>query len=251
MGAGIGFTHGEKSPFDATSPQKAAWFRPLAAIAFPLVVAGGCGGPLSALEPEGPSARGAAVLWWFMLAGSAVIFLAVSMMLALALLRPQALRAFGASRTILWAGLVVPSLILAALVGAALALGERLLATTREEMPLRIEVVARQWSWEFHYPDGSSSSGRLHLPAGEDVDFAVTSEDVIHSFWIPRLGGKIDAIPGHENVVRLRADKPGVFGGVCAEYCGTGHAVMPFTVEAHDKAGFDAALVALSGKALP
>ena len=208
----------------------------------------GCSGPLSALQPEGPSARGAATLWWIMLAGSGAIFAAVAAVVALALLRPQAMRAFGTGRTILWGGLVVPSIILTALVAAALALGEGLLATPREQMPLRIEAVARQWAWEFRYPDGARSIGRLHMPAGEDVDFAVTSEDVIHSFWIPRLGGKIDAIPGHENVVRLRADRPGVFGGICAEYCGVGHAVMAFTVEAHQGDGFAAALAQASGE---
>lgn len=177
-----------------------------------------------------------------MLGGSAAIFAAVALVVALALVKPGALHGFGARRTILWGGIVIPGAILAALVGAALALGERLLALPREDMPLRIEVVARQWSWEFRYPDGSVTQGRLHIPAGEDVDFAVTSEDVIHSFWIPRLGGKIDAIPGHETVVRLRADRPGVFGGICAEYCGTGHAVMPFTVEAHEAGAYEAIL---------
>lgn len=179
-----------------------------------------------------------------MLAGGAAIFIVVSAVLMLAILRPAPLRAFGARRTILWGGLVVPALVLAALVAAALALGERLLATPRplDDAPLRIEVVARQWVWEFRYPGGAVTAGRLHMPAGRDVDFTVTSADVIHSFWIPRLGGKIDAIPGHETVVRLRADRPGVYGGVCAEFCGTGHAVMAFTVEAHEEAGFAAAL---------
>ena len=174
--------------------------------------------------------------------GSVAIFLAVALVLGLALLRPSALRSFGLGRTILWGGIVIPGIILTALVGAALALGERLFATPRDDMPMRIEVSARQWVWEFRYPDGSVTHGRLLIPAGQEVDFAVTSEDVIHSFWIPRLGGKIDAIPGHENVVRLRADRPGVFGGICAEYCGTGHAVMPFTVEAHEAETYEAVL---------
>lgn len=173
--------------------------------------------------------------------GSVAIFVAVSAVLALAFVRPGALRGFGAHRVILWGGLVVPAVILTALVAAAFALGERLLATPREPAPLRIEAVARQWVWEFHYPDvGGSSIGVLHMPAGRDVDFAVTSQDVIHSFWIPRLGGKIDAIPGHENVVRLRADRPGVYGGVCAEFCGDGHAVMTFTVEVHEEEDYAA-----------
>lgn len=193
----------------------------------------GCAGPFSALQPEGPAAGGAARLWWIMLAGSGAIFLAVSGVLAIALLRPSVLRALGPRRVILWAGLIVPSLILAALVVSALALGERLLATPRDDMPLRIEVKARQWAWEFRYPDGSAGSGPLYLPAGRDIDLAVSSEDVIHSFWIPRLGGKIDAIPGHVNIIRLRADRPGTYGGICAEYCGDGHAGMRFTVEAY------------------
>ena len=204
----------------------------------PLLAA--CSGPLSALEPEGPSARGAAALWWVMLCGSAVILLVVSAVLALALLRPGGLRAFGSERTILWGGLVVPLAILVALVVTAFALGERLLASPREPAPLRIEAIARQWTWEFRYPGGATSQGRLHMPAGRDVDFAVVSADVIHSFWIPRLGGKIDAIPGHENVVRLRAERPGVYGGICAEFCGVGHAGMRFTVEVHEDADYDA-----------
>ena len=204
----------------------------------------GCAGPLSALAPEGPAARGAAALWWVMLAGGGLIFVVVSAVLALAILLPAPLRAFGAGRTILWGGLVIPTLILAALVTTALALGERLLAIPRVSggAPLRIEALARQWVWEFRYPGGAATFDRLHIPAGRDVDFTVTSADVIHSFWIPRLGGKIDAIPGHANIVRLRADRPGVYGGVCAEFCGTGHAAMAFTVEAHEEAGFAAVL---------
>lgn len=210
----------------------------------PLALAA-CAGPLSALEPEGPSARGAATLWWIMLGASAVIFVWMCAVLAFALMRPAPLRAFGTSRTILWGGVVIPMAVLTALVIAAFALGERLLATPRENMPLRIEAVARQWQWEFRYPDGTTTSGRLHIPAGQDVDFAVTTQDVIHGFWIPRLGGKIDAIPGHVNVIRLRADRPGVYGGVCAEFCGVGHAAMRFTVEAHEQAQFASVMAGL------
>ena len=182
-----------------------------------------------------------------MVAASAVIFLWMSVVLLLALLKPAPLRALGADRTILWGGLVVPVVILTALVIAAFALGERLLATPRADIPLRIEAVAQRWHWQFRYPDGSVSTGLVHMPTGRDVDFAVTTQDVIHGFWIPRLGGKIDAIPGHENVVRLRADRPGSYGGVCAEFCGTGHASMHFTVQAHGEADFAAALAALAG----
>lgn len=212
-----------------------------AAVACTLFLAG-CSGPLSALEPEGPSARGAATLWWVMFYGSAAIFVAVSAVLAMALFRPAPLRRLGPEGMIRWGGIFFPLSNLVLLVIAAFVLGERLLATPRDPAPLRIEAVARQWQWKFRYPDGETSFDRLHMPAGRDVDFAVTSEDVIHSFWIPRLGGKIDAIPGHENVVRLRADRPGTFGGVCAEFCGPGHTVMTFTVEAHEEEDFVASV---------
>lgn len=210
------------------------------------MVLGGCAGPLSTLAPEGPSARGAATLWWIMLAGSAAIFLLVSAMLVLAYARPGLLRAAGPKSIMVWGGLVFPGVILTALVAAAFALGERLLATPRDPAPMRIEVVADRWTWTFRYPvaDGIETRDRLYIPAGQDVDFVVTSNDVIHSFWIPRLGGKIDAIPGRENVVRLRADRPGVYGGVCAEYCGEGHAVMRFTVEAYEEAVYEERLAA-------
>ena len=221
------------------SARAAKWF-PAAMLLLCPPVLSACAGPLSALDPAGPSARGAATLWWVMLYGAAAIFVTVAAVLALALLRPAPLRAAGAGPVIVWGGLVVPLAILTALVAAALALGDRLLATPREPAPLRIEAVARQWTWEFRYPGGQTSDSVLHVPAGEDVDFAVVSEDVIHAFWIPRLGGKIDAVPGHTNVVRLRADRPGIYGGVCAEYCGEDHAAMRFTVEAHARETFDA-----------
>nr|WP_084465664.1 MULTISPECIES: cytochrome c oxidase subunit II [unclassified Aminobacter] len=234
----VGLAH-EDPPLRAESAPRPAWFRSAALFA-PLPLLAACGGPLSALEPEGPSASSTATLWWAMFFGAALIFVVVLALGALAMLRPRAIASLGPKRTILWGGLIVPSLILTMLVIAAFALGERLLAAPRPDMPLRIEVTARQWVWDFRYPDGSVTSGHVRMPAGEDVDFVLESADVIHGFWIPRLGGKLDAIPGHRNVIRLRADRPGTYGGVCAEYCGSGHAVMPFTVEALPRAEFDA-----------
>jgi cytochrome c oxidase subunit 2 len=108
---------------------------------------------------------------------------------------------------------------------------------------MRIEVQARMWAWEFVYPEGPSTTPTtdvLHLPVGRHVDLVVTSVDVIHSFWIPRLGGKIDAIPGRMTVIRLQADRPGTYHGICAEFCGTGHTNMLFTVEAREATAGDA-----------
>lgn len=181
-----------------------------------------------------------------MLGGAGVIFALTSAVLILGLMRPGLLRLLGPERLMLWGGLIIPSFILGGLLTAALLLGERLLPRD-DAYDLRIEVTARQWGWEFHYPaQATTAYGRLLIPAGRDISFSVTSADVIHGFWIPRLGGKIDAIPGQTNRLRLRADRPGVYGGVCAEYCGAGHPQMGFVVEALPPAEFDARMQTLA-----
>ena len=109
---------------------------------------------------------------------------------------------------------------------------------------IRIEVVGHQWWWEYIYesydgrPLNFITANELHIPASDDtttrpVYLTLKSADVCHSFWVPRLGGKLDAIPGRTNVLRLQADNPGVYRGQCAEFCGMHHATMQFTVEAH------------------
>jgi cytochrome c oxidase subunit 2 len=103
-----------------------------------------------------------------------------------------------------------------------------------------IEVTGHQWWWEVRYPDtGITLRNELHIPVGQPVDIHLTTADVIHAFWVPRLGGKLDAIPGRTNVLRLQADRPGSYRGQCAEFCGMNHAHMQFTVEAHPPEAFD------------
>ncbi len=195
-------------------------------------LAAGCSGDLSTLAPEGPAAAAIARLWWVMLGGAALLFLGVSVVLGLAWFAPSVLGRLPGRSLILWGGLVMPVVVLGALVTTAFALGEALLMRSGE--PLRIEAHGRMWSWEFRYPDaGRVTENVLHIPAGRDIEFVVTSDDVIHAFWVPRLGGKIDAIPGHVNRIRLHADRPGRYGGVCAEFCGTGHSGMRFSVVVH------------------
>ena len=101
-----------------------------------------------------------------------------------------------------------------------------------------VDVRAHQWWWEVSYPDGTEapiiSASEIHIPAGRPVKLNITSADVIHSFWIPRLGGKIDAIPGRTNTLNLTADSPGEYAGVCAEFCGAQHARMRISVVAHE-----------------
>ena len=97
----------------------------------------------------------------------------------------------------------------------------------------------RQWAWTFRYPEqgGAETTAVLHLPAGTPVDIVVTSDDVIHAFWVPRLAGKIDAMPGHVNLLRIQADTPGRYEGLCNEFCGLDHAEMRFDVIVHARRG--------------
>lgn len=209
-----------------------------------LIPLAGCAGDLSALDPAGPAARSVALLWWVMLAGSAVLFALVLGLFLLVLYRPGAAAALLPRRWIVLGGLVLPTPVLVALLIVALAQGEHLISAGADDT-LRVEARARQWLWEFSYPDmpqAATTQDVLHIPAGRAVEVTAVSEDVIHSFWVPRLGGKIDATPGHAATVRILADRPGTFGGVCAEYCGTGHAGMSFRVVAHAPEDFEAAL---------
>jgi cytochrome c oxidase subunit 2 len=92
---------------------------------------------------------------------------------------------------------------------------------------LRVKVIGHQWWWEFQYPDlGVVTASDLHLPAGRPVSLEIASTDVIHSFWVPQLGGKRDAIPGSVTRIVLTADAPGEYYGQCAEFCGASHANM-------------------------
>lgn len=177
-----------------------------------------------------------------MFAGGAVLFALVMGLFALTMYRPG----FGAGVSpkgwIIAGGLVMPIPILTVLTFYAMLQGERLIALGDDgPPPLRVEAHARMWEWEFRYPDqvdAAASINVLHIPVGRAVEVVTTSEDVIHSFWAPRLGGKIDAIPGHATRIRILADQAGTFGGVCAEYCGTGHSAMRFQVEAHAEEDF-------------
>ncbi|HUO99961.1 MAG TPA: cytochrome c oxidase subunit II [Gemmatimonadota bacterium] len=99
------------------------------------------------------------------------------------------------------------------------------------ENALEIAVVGHQWWWEFIYPDlGITTANEMHVPVGRKVHLTLTSADVIHSFWVPRLGGKRDLNPGRENTISFIADSSGMYDGQCAELCGTSHANMRLKV---------------------
>ena len=203
----------------------------------------GCSGPLSTLDPSGPAAATIATLWWVMLSGAGVLFALVLVIFLLVLRRPGWGSGVSPARWIVLGGLVLPALILLPLVAYALFAGERMLPLPTHA-PQRIEAEGGQWTWTFRYPDhgGVTTTNVMHVPAGTPVDVVVTSTDVIHAFWVPRLAGKIDALPGHVNRLRIQADQPGRYEGQCNEFCGLGHATMRFVVIAHPPEDYAAAL---------
>ena len=181
-----------------------------------------------------------------MLAGSAAIFALVMLLLLIAYRRTPAPRQSERRQERFWLyglGLAFPLVTLAALLIYGLVLGETLLPKSGEKV-VTVRAEARQWSWSFGYADaaGLRTQGVLHIPAGRPVDVEITTLDVVHSFWAPRLAGKLDAIPGQVNVLRIEAAQPGEYQGVDAEFSGPGYSGDAFTVIAHDPAGWGAFL---------
>jgi cytochrome c oxidase subunit 2 len=205
--------------------------RALALLAGVLLVA--CDGPQSALAPDGVAARALAELWWIMLAGAVLIYLFVVAAAVFAIrARPQPRPEIIGHALILGGGVALPVVVLTGLLTYSLFLGRDLREATAPEA-LRIEVVGKQWWWEVRYfPPGRGepvvSANELRLPVGEPVELSLKSTDVIHSFWLPRIAGKRDMIPGRTNTLVLEVEEPGVYRGQCAEYCGGPHALMAF-----------------------
>ena len=105
-------------------------------------------------------------------------------------------------------------------------------------------IRGHQWWWEVVYPNGIVTANEIHIPVGTKLKVLLESADVVHSFWVPRLGRKLDVVPNHQNYLWLQADEPGRFMGACAEFCGNQHAKMRILVVAQEPADFDAWLAA-------
>lgn len=178
-------------------------------------------------------------MWWVMLAGSAVLAGLVFTLLALAFRRRDSQVPVSPRFWMLGLGLVMPIAVLMALLGYAFAVGVGTLPAA-DPAAVEIRVNASQYAWAAEHPGGVRTIDTLHIPAGRPADLVITSSDVIHSLWIPRLAGKMDAIPGHTNRLRVIAGAPGRYRGECAEYCGIGHKDHSFVVIAHDPAAWTA-----------
>ncbi|WP_207485999.1 cytochrome c oxidase subunit II [Arenibaculum pallidiluteum] len=208
-----------------------------------------CGGPQSALTPGGRSAAEIHDLSMILFVGGTVTFAAV-MALALYAVLAAPGRFPGARGWVLGGGIAFPVIALTALQVYEFGIARRLAAIGGPDA-LRIEVTAHMWWWDVRYPGaGAPGTGGLRtaneivIPAGRPVELVVSAADVIHSIWIPSLAGKIDMIPGHVNRLGILAERPGVYRGQCAEYCGAQHALMAFDVVVEPPDRFEAWLAA-------
>jgi cytochrome c oxidase subunit 2 len=209
-------------------------------------------GGFAPVAPASPNAEGITQSFWFITAFALAILVLVEGLLIAFLVRyrrrrrPRAAdgaQIHGSSRLELtWT--VGPVLILFAIAAFVLLKLPGIAdvpSATAGGAPLRVEVVGQQYAWEFRYPNGVVQIDRLRAPAGRVVELEVTAPDwdVIHSWWIPALGGKIDAIPGRANSTWFRAGEPGLYRGQCAELCGLYHAKMLASVEVMEPGAFD------------
>jgi cytochrome c oxidase subunit 2 len=232
------------------------------------------------LDPEGPVAETMANLWWLMLGIGAVVFVVVAVLLIGGLFRrrtaagtdepgtpgrpggPGGLAAPGGpggasgaiaatptgtdeerkrvGRWLVAGGVAMPLVVLVVVFGATVAAMRGVPDTVPSEA-LEIEVVGHQWWWEVRYPaEAFTTANEIHLPVGRPVAFRLTSADVIHSFWVPALGGKLDLLPERTNTLILEADEPGRHRSLCAEFCGLQHALMGLDVVAEPAEAFAA-----------
>jgi cytochrome c oxidase subunit 2 len=207
----------------------------------------------STLDPApGSAAWPVAELGLVLYAGAAVI-LAVVCILAISGVVAGP-RRVDARRWLLVGGIVLPGILLVALFIYALGIGHALVAPAGSDA-LRVHVTGKQWWWEVRYENGSDEgvvlANELHIPLGRPVELLLGSSDVIHSFWVPALAGKVDMIPGRTTRLVIRTDRAGTWRGQCAEFCGAQHALMAFHVVAEPAADFEAWLARQARDAAP
>lgn len=215
------------------------------------VVFAACGSSRSPsmLDPKGSEAKHIAGVWWLMFGLAAGVYLVVGGLIVHAILRGRRrARSEDATvdgpdsprfddRMIAYGGVVVPLIILFVLAVVTVRTTNALRRPSADA--LRVDVVGKRWWWEVTYPSTHfTTANAIHLPAGRPIEIRLSSADVIHSFWVPQLAGKVDTIPGQTNVLRFRAQTPGTYEGECAEFCGIQHAHMGFVVVVQPEGDF-------------
>lgn len=213
--------------------------------------------PQTMVEPVTEFGRIQTALWatvtWWTVGIMVVVFGALTFILIRYRERPDSPEPkpiYGSAKLeIAWT--VIPALIILAIAVPTI----RAIFATQPEAPedaLVIEAIGHQWWWEFRYPEQDIiTANEFYVPVGRPIALKLRSADVIHSFWIPNLGAKIDMIPGRTNAIEVRADSPGEYRGQCAEFCGMQHAQMAFIVVVEQPTAFSAWLESQRTPAAP
>jgi cytochrome c oxidase subunit 2 len=202
--------------------------------------------PLSIFSHASDAVARITTLTWFMIILSAVIFCAVIAVMIAAVLRNRRRDATKVDlsepgdRFVVWGGAILPGLVLVMVFIVALGAMRQFSPTPPA---LTIRVTGHQWWWQAEYLSANGrpafrTANEIHIPVDHSVRVLLTSNDVIHSFWVPQLQGKLDAIPGDTTELRLHARRTGTYSGACAEYCGRQHAHMAFTVVVEDSVAY-------------
>ena len=199
-------------------------------------------GPQSAFATFGAEAEYLARLTLWMVGGAVVIAAIVAALFVVAIRsREGAIGNRGGRRLLLVAGGIVPTIVLFALLVTTLPAMRPIAASAGD---LRIRVTGEQFWWRVRYqPPGDTAvetANEVRVPVGRTTVFDLAAADVLHSFWIPGLAGKVDMVPGRTNRLVVRATKAGRYRGQCAEFCGLSHALMAFDVVAMEPVAFDA-----------
>jgi cytochrome c oxidase subunit 2 len=200
----------------------------------------------SVLDPASPQGREILGLFWIVLGIAGVIFVVVTALVVIAAIRfrerpggpPPSTTDENIALELVWT--VIPTLILAVLFVLTVRVMHRVDPNPSDREP-DLVVVAHQWWWELHYPRyGVTTANEFHLPVKTKLLLRLESADVVHDFWVPALGKKVDAIPGHPNTLSLTIDHPGIFLGTCDEFCGAEHAWMRIRVIGQTAPDFEA-----------
>jgi cytochrome c oxidase subunit II len=238
----------------------------LPALLAPVILAG-CGttrNGQNALNAQSHPAKDIASLFWWMMGGAWIGLGLVTALLVLAWIRRRKRGVPGDEEgahpgdrlgwtIVIGLGVVLPIAVVTALfVVSDFFVIKSTAAPNPAHTKLTVDVVGHQWYWEFRYPGTRAvTADELHIPVRTPINLVATTADVIHSFWVPELNRKIDTIPGQKNRILLYADRPGIYRGQCAEYCGLQHAHMSMLVFAESPASFRAWLRRQSANASP
>lgn len=218
-----------------------------AVLAAAAILLPGCGGTQSMLRPASMDAERIVRLWWFLFAVGAVVFVVLALLLSLSLsARRERRDEPKQDDTKLHYGIglgVAATLVLLVAIFLATLSASRPDASN-EDAVMTIRVTGHMWWWQVEYLDPDprlafETANELRIPVGRPVLLELVAADVIHSFWVPRLAGKLDMIPGRTNELLIRASEPGRFRGQCAEFCGLQHAKMGFYVVAEEPEAFE------------